>query len=1174
MGEKIVVGPVNKGLRNDREPFVIDNDSFPILINAYQWRGRLKRKRGTSLLNRLQRFWNSLSGSYNPGFATQTLGNDGSGNGTGNLFTGFAGSFFQPNATIEPGTVTINDETTSIVYTDPGEAGILVGTPSGSGTINYITGQILITGAAGDTIDANFVYYPDLPVMGLEDLILSSSAFPGTIAFDTTYAYNIVTSAPYNIYDVSFYKNPPTNTYPSYVQKTIVTPTTWNGQDYQQFWTTNYQGALWATNGINVPFSIENIGMQYMPIVASTVIDTGPPAIVNLQIMGHGLSVGDFLFINETTTSGLTGLITAATQTNPVSITSANHGLTTGNMVTISGVVGMTQLNGNTYTITVTGANTFTLNGTLGATFSPYISGGVWTSPSSEHPGDISGLNFQTGYVTAVIDPNNVTVEFPNATITMNSVGGIAQYLTNRANPLLDSLRWYDGDPTNGSATQPVLNGNLGWVNFAPPLSKGIYSISNLPAAQYYLVGARIILPFKDRLLFFGPVIQSSIAGSQVYLQDTIIYSQNGTVYYTASFTGDPSFATTIYNPILVPIGQTATASAYFEDQTGFGGFITAGLDQAITTASPNEDVLIVGFNSTFQTRLIYSGNDIVPFNFFVTNSELGSASTFSAITMDEGVISRGNRGFVITSQVRADRIDLEIPDEVFEINLISNGNERFCAQRDFISEWIYFTYPVNAISYKFPNQTLQYNYRDQSWGIFQECYTTYGSFRALTGYTWATIGEKFASWSVWNEPWNAGSSTLLQPKIIGGNQQGFVLLREDGTNESVSLYIENISFPAIITNITKAAEAVITANNQFIVGQQVTFSGVVGMTQINNLTETIVAATSTQFTISLNTSGAGFSAYISGGIAIPLEPIYSPNHCLNNGDYIVISGVLGTIGPFVNNQIFSVALPTTNGFSLNPPLTATGTYIGGGLIQRMYIPFIQSKQFPVSWANGRKTRLGPQQYLLSATSSSQITLLIFLSEDIDNAYNNLEYPYAVDIVPQISENNTLIYNTTLYTCPESTNLGLTPANINLNMVTAQSQQQIWHRINTSLLGDTVQVGFTMNDVQMRSLTPSTLSFIITGATNAATCVLTSINMLAAGQLVLITGILGMTQLNNNVYFVISATSSTITINVNSTTFGTYISGGVATVVTPINQFAEIEIHGFILDVNQSMVLA
>jgi hypothetical protein len=68
------------------------------------------------------------------------------------------------------------------------------------------------------------------------------------------------------------------------------------------------------------------------------------------------------------------------------------------------------------------------------------------------------------------------------------------------------------------------------------------------------------------------------------------------------------------------------------------------------------------------------------------------------------------------------------------------------------------------------------------------------------------------------------------------------------------------------------------------------------------------------------------------------------------------------------------------------------------------------------------------------------------------------------------SVNDSLIYSTVLYTCPESTNLGLTPANINLQMVTAEFQSQTWHRINTSLIGDTVQVGFTMSDSQMRDV--------------------------------------------------------------------------------------------------------
>ena len=34
-------------------------------------------------------------------------------------------------------------------------------------------------------------------------------------------------------------------------------------------------------------------------------------------------------------------------------------------------------------------------------------------------------------------------------------------------------------------------------------------------------------------------------------------------------------------------------------------------------------------------------------------------------------------------------------------------------------------------------------------------------------------------------------------------------------------------------------------------------------------------------------------------------------------------------------------------------------------------------------------------------------------------------------------------------------------------MVTATQQEQIWHRVNTSLLGDTVQVAITISPEQM-----------------------------------------------------------------------------------------------------------
>jgi hypothetical protein len=911
MSQQIYVGNFPYGYTTNPLAFNIDNKAFPLLLNAYQWRGRIKRKRGTSFFGRLTRYLDSTLSSYtgttlNPSF-TITFDSGGNANLFGPYTNATPISFsLQSVGNIVPGSVSITASGGPTTYTDPTGDGYL--TPTGTGgsnTINYSTGAILIPAQANNTATVKFFYYPDLPVMGIEDLILDPTKFPGSLGFDTVYSYNLSTAFPYAIYDVSFYKNPPlTGAYPGYIPKTSITPTTWNGQDYQQFWSTNYQGAFWVTNGINVPFSVTNIGMQYKPIVAVTVTSGGPPAIVNLEITAHGLVVGDFLFINE--------------------------------------VVATT------------------------------------------------GINLQTGYVIAVVNANNVTVEFPDATIATNGTGGIAQYLTNRSDPTKDCLRWYDGDPTNGTnSNPPVLTGNNGWVNFAPPLSSSIFSIDDTPAAIYYLVGARIILPFKDRLLFLGPVIQTSSLGSQIYLPDTVIYSENGTPYYTASFTGDNLLTTTVFTPILTPPNQSASPNAYFSDVTGYGGYVTAGLNQPIITAGFNEDVMILGFSNLKQARFVYTGNDIVPFNFFVINSEYGSESTFSAITMDRGIETFSNHGIVLTSQIASQRVDLQIPDQIFEFNLQNNGTERITAQRDFINEWIYFSYPSNMSTYKFPNQTLQYNYRDETWAVFNESYTTYGQFRKVSGYTWATIGMKFPTWESWNEPWNAGISSLLQPIILAGNQQGFILVREQGTDESNSLTITSI------------------------VGALVT----------------------------------------------------SPNHCLNNNDYIVISGALGTVGSLVNGNIFQVTTATTNTFVLNPGI-GMGTYFGGGLIQRMYVPLIMTKQFPVAWEMDRKTRLGKQSYLFTTTPNGQIELQIYLSQNAAFPYN-----FGPVLPAENSMNDGLIYQDTLYTCPESENIGLTPANVNLQTPTASNQAQIWHRMNTSLIGDTIQIGFTLSDAQMRDPT-------------------------------------------------------------------------------------------------------
>ena len=1024
MPEQIFIGNFPKGLITNRLPFVIDNDAFPYLYNFYIWRGRAKRKRGTVALARLEVQVQMVANATPP--AVYQSGQLTLSSGALNLFSAtisgitqatqavvtIAGSIYYPGyevlisgvvgmtqinggpytvISVTPTSLTLNvdstgftayssggtvilDEFQSIVpdslslvvgantYTDNGD-GTLNGTPAGTGTINYATGDVTISGGGSSALTGSFSFYPAEPAMGVRDFVsnTSSSIYPLTIAFDDLYAYQINQTGMPFWYNVTYYKG--TNT-----------PFVWSGQDFQLFYTTNYSKAFWATN--NKP------GFHF--VTATYTSGSGSPNIVmNLKSGGvnyPNLIIGDKLWFNEWAAGG----------------------------VTINGLVGTVSVNsgaasGN-YTITFTG------NQTVSST-------------------------------------------------------GIAQLLT--ASILgQDGIRWYDGDPTGGTGI-PTGSG-LGWVNFAPPLTAAVVSINNLPAALYYLVGALVIIPFKDRLVFFNPYIQTS-TGQALQLQDTAIWSWNGTPYYTT--------------PVPTPASgsETADIRAYYVDQTGLGGYLSAGISQPITTVSNNEDVLLVGFGGSRgrKTRFVYTGNDFQPFLFYNINSELPSDSTFSSVALDKGAIDLGIYGIALTDQQSSSRIDLDIPDAIFTIQALNNGILRVNAVRDFYKEWIYFAYPVDDSQWKFPTQTFLFNYRDNTWAVFYENFTCHGNFRKTSSYTWATL--PFKTWAQWREPWNAGSSTALFPSVAAGNPQGFILLKGQGTGEAPSgqivaiasnsfgtqitsynhcvavgdfLYFQGAisTLQATITNISQATQAVVTATNTFVVGEYVLFTQVVGMTQINGKFAQITAATGANFTINLNT--VEYTAYISGGLAT-----FSP-----------LQNQIGKVNWIIDVNNFTIDITYI-----------TSTYFGLGVYSKLSQPFMQTKQFNPYWDQGRQVRLSAQKYLFDFTANGQLTVNIYLSQDPDDSWNS----FADNPPP-----NGLVYSQLLYTCPESTNIGLTPPNTNLQMPTAANQYQIWHRFNSSMIGDTFQIGFTLStqetspgskDAQMYNLEYATSEITLHG---------------------------------------------------------------------------------------------
>lgn len=137
--------------------------------------------------------------------------------------------------------------------------------------------------------------------------------------------------------------------------------------------------------------------------------------------------------------------ITAATKTNPVLVTMTAHGITTETDLMITGVVGMTQLNDRIFDITVIDANTISLNGVDGTSFTAYTSGGSGTfgkfyvAKESVIMSSIKGGNTTVNDHFGTNGVLNNMLEFKPAFRTDYPNNGFTQRLGNNVNKVLSS---------------------------------------------------------------------------------------------------------------------------------------------------------------------------------------------------------------------------------------------------------------------------------------------------------------------------------------------------------------------------------------------------------------------------------------------------------------------------------------------------------------------------------------------------------------------------------------------------------------------------------------------------------------------------------------------------------------------------------------------------------------
>lgn len=144
-----------------------------------------------------------------------------------------------------------------------------------------------------------------------------------------------------------------------------------------------------VVKGTNVDYSIVVPGTASVSLqtrMANGEWATVGTAITATAVGGTSVATERDWRLNCTSVTATPKNITDITNANPAVVTSASHGLSNGNVVFITGVPGMTELNGKTFTVANQATNTFELSATNSTAYGTYGSPKVVTNITKANP--------------------------------------------------------------------------------------------------------------------------------------------------------------------------------------------------------------------------------------------------------------------------------------------------------------------------------------------------------------------------------------------------------------------------------------------------------------------------------------------------------------------------------------------------------------------------------------------------------------------------------------------------------------------------------------------------------------------------------------------------------------------------------------------------------------------
>lgn len=430
--------------------------------------------------------------------------------------------------------------------------------------------------------------------------------------------------------------------------------------------------------------------------------------------------------------------ITGATAANPCVVTAASHGFSDGDLIYISGVSGMTELNGTLYEIDNSTTNTFELVGVDSSAYTAYTSGGVAS------PGHVPVVTTTSGSanVTVTISDHGLTagdkIVFPLSI----SVGGV----TINGTYVVTSVASADQFSVTASVTASstaTASMNSGEAEFVYTISIGPtdagtgYGIGGYGDGGYG-TGTTPSVQTGDALTAsdwaldnWGEILVACPQNGMIYTWSpsggfaNASPVANGPSYNTGAFVSTPA-------RIMVAYGSTVTHGIGVaqdplvircSDIDNFEEWTTSTTNQARTFRIPNGSRIVRGIRSN-QKNLIWTDVDLwsleyinFPLVFRVQRlgpkAGLAAAHAVAELGSDVYWMSRSN--FFVLSGNGLAVLPCSVWDVIFQDLDTANIHKCVAAANTAFSEIAWF-YPSLEDATGEPTRYVKYNVVEKCW--------------------------------------------------------------------------------------------------------------------------------------------------------------------------------------------------------------------------------------------------------------------------------------------------------------------------------------------------------------------------------------------------------------------------------------------------------------------------